>query len=166
MDVNCLNQILNQKKQRKKNKMFECRKVIKVEYAHQLYSSYTAACHETIHGHSGVIELIFDSPYNDHDGMVIDFGEISDNVKPMLMDRYDHALFMSDQFDDQYIGTLMKYNKKLRVVPGNPTAEYFAEEIFKMVSEYMLANFANYSTVTLKKVIFHETDTGYATYSE
>lgn len=143
--------------------MFECRKLIKVEYAHQLYFSYTAACRETIHGHSGVIELIFESPYNDRDGMVIDFGEISNNVKPLLMERYDHALFMPDQYDDQYIGTLMKYNKKLRVVSENPTAEYFAKEIFDTVNAYMLAN---YSTVTLRKVIFHETDTGYATYSE
>lgn len=139
-----------------------CRKIIKVEYAHQLKSSFSAACHECIHGHSGIIELILtgdDKVNNDY--MVIDFGEIGAWVKQIIMDRYDHALFMHKDMDPEYLEILSKFNKKLRIVPINPTAEYFAEEIFNIVNNALIEH---ESSVRVEEVKFHETETGYASY--
>lgn len=144
--------------------MFTCRKVIRVEYAHQLYSSYTPACQETIHGHSGIIELFFSSDILNKDNMVIDFGRISDKIKPVLMDRFDHALFIPSQCPDEYLGILDKYNKKLRITPENPTAEYFSNDIYIIVSDLLREMKIENNIVRLDKVIFHETDTGYAEY--
>lgn len=143
--------------------MFACRKVIKVEYAHQLFTSYTEACHETIHGHSGIIELFFSSDILNVDNMVIDFGKISEKIKPVLVDRFDHALFVPTQYPDEYLDILDKYNKKLRITSENPTAEYFSNDIYIVVSD-LLREMKLDNIVRLDKVIFHETDSGYAEY--
>lgn len=139
------------------------RKLIKVEYAHQLFTSYTNLCHETIHGHSGVIELIMSSENLNDDQMVMDFGELKDTVKKDIMEKYDHALFMPKQFPAEYIDMLKKYNKRLTITDVNPTCEVFAKMIFDEVKE-KLAKIA--SSVKLEYVKFHETDTGYAEYGE
>jgi 6-pyruvoyltetrahydropterin/6-carboxytetrahydropterin synthase len=140
-----------------------CSKKYKFEYAHQLYTSYTKLCHETIHGHSGVVELVFerlDHSLND-DRMVIDFGEISAYVKKHIMEKYDHALFMSNKFDKDYLDVLKKYNKRLTVTPCNPTAEYFANCIFDEVNCIL----AIYNIpVKVIEVKFWETETGCAIY--
>ena len=147
--------------------MFKCQKIFKVEYAHQLYSSYTNLCHETIHGHSGKIEIEFISDSIDHyeklnkDGMVIDFGLISDTVKQHIMDKYDHALFIPKMFPEGYINGLKLFNKRLTVTNENPTAENFAKMIFFEVDEILQKNDL---PVTVNKVVFWETDTGCATY--
>lgn len=146
--------------------MYQVRKLIGVEYGHQLFSSYTALCHETIHGHSGKIELFFSNNSKDdklnQDQMVIDFGLIADTIKKDILEKFDHALFMPVQFPIEYINMLKKYNKRLTVTPVNPTAEYFAKYIFDLV-EKKLKTLT--TAIRLLKVKFHETDTGYAEYS-
>lgn len=144
-------------------KHFSVRKKIGVEYAHQLYSSYTNLCHETIHGHSGIIELTMSSDKLNNDQMVIDFGEISNTIKKFLMEKYDHALFMPKQFPQDYLDLLRKYNKRLTVTDDNPTCERFAEMIYHEVKD-MLKDIN--PDIKLSNVRFHETSTGYADYSE
>lgn len=146
-----------------KEHLYHCTKKIKVEYAHQLYSSYTELCHETIHGHSGVIEIEFSSMALNKDNMVIDFGEISNTIKAKIMEKYDHALFMPKMFDAEYLDMLKKYNKRITITPENPTAEYFAFDIFRMADSVIQDKFPDRSVV-VKKVNFHETETGCATY--
>ena len=92
--------------------MYTVRKKIRVEYAHQLFTSYTNLCHETIHGHSGIIELFLACEGLDNDQMVIDFGKISNTIKNKIMEKYDHALFMPKSFPAEYLDTLKKYNKR------------------------------------------------------
>lgn len=144
------------------NKVF-VRKLIKVEYGHQLFTSYTDLCHETIHGHSGVIEIIMSSQKLNDDQMVMDFGELKDTVKKQLMEKYDHALFMPKQFPSEYLDMLKKYNKRLTITDVNPTCEVFAKMIFDEVKESLAKINPN---VKLEYVKFHETDTGYAEYGE
>lgn len=138
-----------------------CRKIIKVEYAHQLKSSYSAACHETIHGHSGVIEIILSSNKTNDDYMIVDFGQIGAWIKQLIMEKYDHALFMHKDMDSEYLECLKKFNKKLRLTDVNPTAEYFAEDIFNIVQRTLVENNCS---ATVDEIRFHETDTGYASY--
>jgi len=143
--------------------MHTVRKLIKVEYAHQLFTSYTSLCHETIHGHSGVIELILQSEKLNDDMMVLDFGKLADTIKKQIMEKYDHALFMPKQFPNEYLDMLKKYNKRLTITDVNPTCEIFAEDIYHFVKNQLLTINPD---IKLKKVRFHETDTGYADYEE
>lgn len=146
-------------------KMFKCQKTYKVEYAHQLFSSYTTLCHETIHGHSGKIEISFvsntDSNVLNPDGMVIDFGEISAYVKKHIMTKYDHALFMPKDMPQEYLDVLERYNERITITESNPTAENFAKWIYDEVNQILLQHNI---PVCVDKVTFWETDTGCATY--
>lgn len=139
------------------------RKLIKVEYAHQLYTSYTELCHETIHGHSGVIELVMSAEELNQDSMVMDFGQLKDTVKKQIMEKYDHALFMPSEFPSEYLNMLARYNKRLTVTDKNPTCELFARMIFEEVTEILKTVDPR---VKLEYVKFHETDTGYAEYGD
>jgi len=149
---------------------YTIRKKYKVEYSHQLFNAYSTACHETIHGHSGIVELFISSPKLDLTDMVVDFGALTPVIKTHIMDKYDHALFMPQEFNilsPEYIKMLQKYNKKLTVTSCNPTAEKFAEMIYFEVAallEGMKIRHEIPSAVELMKVRFHETDTGFAEY--
>lgn len=142
--------------------MYTVRKKISVEYAHQLFTSYTNLCHETIHGHSGIIELFMSCDKLNQDGMVIDFGEISNTIKNKIMEHYDHALFMPKMFPSEYLDMIKKYNKRLTITDSNPTCEKFAEWIYWFVDHELKQINKN---IKLEKVRFHETATGYAEYS-
>jgi len=143
--------------------MYTVRKKIRVEYAHQLFTSYTNLCHETIHGHSGIIELFLACEGLDNDQMVIDFGKISNTIKNKIMEKYDHALFMPKTFPTEYLDTLKKYNKRLTITDVNPTCEVFAKMIYDFVTNELIKID---SSVMLMKVRFHETETGYAEYTD
>ena len=144
--------------------MYTIRKTYKIEYAHQLKSAYTACCHETIHGHSGVVEVFFASDVLDENNMVIDFGYISEIIKKFIVGHYDHALWIPMSFDKEYINCLKKYNKKLFLTEENPTAEFFARGMFltivELISKIISKN--NNRNFYVKSVRFHETETGYA----
>jgi 6-pyruvoyl-tetrahydropterin synthase len=142
---------------------YTCKKTYKFEYAHQLFTSFTKLCHETIHGHSGKVEIEFkrvDGHVN-KDDMVIDFGEISAHIKSYIMDNYDHALFMPISFPSDYIEKLKMYNKRLTITQVNPTAEYFAYKIYMDVSKILKDLDLGVDVI---RVSFWETETGCATY--
>ena len=148
--------------------MFECSKTYKFEYAHQLFTSYTNLCHETIHGHSGRVRITFRNNENatlDKDNMVIDFGKISATIKESLMSKYDHALFIPKDFPKEYLDMLGKYNKRLTITDKNPTAEQFAYDIFYFVKQILQSEPNNWM-IYVAKVEFWETESGCATYQE
>lgn len=146
---------------------YKCSKTYKFEYAHQLYTSYTKLCHETIHGHSGKVEIEFqrDEEVTDDvlnkDYMVIDFGEISSIIKSHIMDKYDHALFMPAMLDKDYLKTLKKFNKRLTITTCNPTAEYFSMCIW---NECTIILKEKGIPVKITQVKFWETESGCAIY--
>ena len=142
--------------------MHVIRKTYNVEYAHQLRDAYTKECSDTIHGHSGKIEVFFVSDTLDGNDMVIDFGEISGIIKKFIMDIFDHALIVPDSFSKTYLKYLKKYNKKLLVIDRNPTAEYFAESLFWDITNLLKGSLSSNRSISLWKVRFHETETGYA----
>ena len=147
--------------------MFECSKTYKFEYAHQLFTSYTNLCHETIHGHSGKVRITFRNNANctvNKDNMVIDFGLISDRIKDTLMSKYDHALFIPRDFPKEYIEMLKKYNKRLTVTDANPTAEQFAMDICLLVGNILNTDKELAGFIYVSKVEFWETDSGCAVY--
>jgi len=146
--------------------MHVIRKIFKIEYAHQLHDAFTRCCYETIHGHSGVIEVFLSSDELDHNNMVIDFGEINKIIKKYIDDSFDHALIVPKTLDPEYIEVLKKFNKKCIVIDDNPTAEHFAESMFWDIAELLEPiKKLNRRVFSLFKVRFHETDTGYAEFS-
>jgi 6-pyruvoyltetrahydropterin/6-carboxytetrahydropterin synthase len=148
--------------------MFTIRKKFRVEMAHQLFSAFSAACHETIHGHSYVIEIVLGNSHLNRHGMVVDFGTLQ-SLKEKLMEEYDHALFMPVQFPQEYLTCLGAYNKKLRVIDTNPTAEWMAVTIFADVQKWIAAAPENDVRPSLVRVIavrVHETETGWAQFGE
>lgn len=147
--------------------MYTIRKKYTVEYAHQLKTAYSEGCWKTIHGHSGIVEVLFASDVLDENNMVIDFGHISSMIKMYLMSEYDHALIMPRTMDPEYISTLQKFNAKLFLTDENPTAEYFAKKMFLAIEALVekVIPVENERNFHLRAVRFHETDTGYAEFS-
>ena len=131
------------------------RKLFKVEMAHRLVSSYSKKC-QSIHGHSYKIEIILEGePTEVQDEMVLDFGEVKDKINK-FMDAFDHSMVVSskDVIAPDLIPIMDKLNMRYIVVPYNPTAEMMACHILKQVYELGIEN--------IRKVIVHETATGYA----
>ena len=147
--------------------MFTIRKQFKFEMAHQLKDSYSAACHENLHGHSYVLELYFSSNKTDQYGMVVDFGEVKDVIGDYV-NSWDHSLTMPVFFDKAYLDMLATYTKKMRITAYNPTAENMAkamfEEITKMINDYQMKKDGAINW-ELSKVRLHETTTGWAEYT-
>ncbi len=140
----------------KAKNFYEIRKLFKVEYSHQLSSCFSTACSDSIHGHSGKIEVIFRSEELNKDRMVIDFGEVKSLIGEYI-DSFDHALIMPNTMDEKYLSVLSAFNKKMKIVDYNPTAEAMAKDIYDTIKEKISC---------VHKVIFHETDTGWASYEE
>lgn len=136
--------------------------------AHQLKDSYSAACHENLHGHSYVLELYFNSETVDKNGMVVDFGEVKDVIGDYV-NSWDHSLTMPVFFDKAYLDMLKQYTKKMRITSYNPTAENMAKEMYreitKTLEKYQTDTYGVVSW-TLSKVRLHETTTGWAEYTE
>ncbi len=147
--------------------MHVIRKKYTIEYAHQLADAFSDCCRDTIHGHSGVIEVYLESETLEDCNMVIDFGELSSWIEDYLM-RFDHALIMPIMFSEAYIATLRENNQKLIVVDRNPTAEYMAEEIYWGITETLVSvlKHNHKRKLRLQKVRFHETETGYAEFTK
>ena len=148
--------------------MFTIRKQFKFEMAHQLKDSYSAACHENLHGHSYVLELYFNSETVDKNGMVVDFGEVKDVIGDYV-NSWDHSLTMPVFFDKEYLDMLKQYTKKMRITSYNPTAENMVKEMYreitKTLEKYQTDTYGVVSW-TLSKVRLHETTTGWAEYTE
>ena len=136
--------------------MFIIRKIFKFEMAHQLKTCYSACCRDAIHGHHYLLELFFKSEKLDESGMVIDFGEVKEKLKEYI-NSWDHAIVMPNSFDSEYIDSLKKYNKKIKIVNYNPTAENMSNDIYDTIKKIF---------PQLSKVRLHETDTGYSEYYE
>lgn len=139
--------------------MHTIRKKYRIEMAHQLTHAVTACCHETIHGHSYVVEVFIRSRSLDENNMVVDFGALT-TIRDEIM-RYDHALVMSADHDPAYLRMLKKHNKKLIVLPDNPTAEMMAMKLLVDL-RIRMASETRSRPIRIVKVRLHETDTGYA----
>jgi len=134
--------------------MFIIRKKFKFEMSHRLTSSYSKACQQ-LHGHSYILELFLKSDTLNEDSMVIDFGEIKDTLKDYIA-SWDHVLVLHSS--DELIKVL-KDTVKYKVVEYNPTAELMAKDMYDTIKY-------KFNVKNLHEIRLHETDTGYASYTE
>jgi len=143
------------------------RKTFKVEYAHQLNSSYYVGC-QNLHGHSAKIEVFLQADYLNKDEMVLDFAELKEIVGDYI-NSFDHVMIISKDASASYIEALESNNtniKHIKIVDYNPTAENMAKDIYDYVKNQLSKFESSRDRVRVAKVRFHETETGYAEYFE
>ena len=126
--------------------------------AHQLSQAYSACCSDSVHGHGYICELFLCSNVLDNTGMVIDFGEVKAKIGKYI-NSWDHCLVMPSTMPQEYLDMLKKYNKNIKIVDYNPTAENMARDMFLTIKR-------EHRELPLQKIRLHETETGWAEYSE
>ena len=143
------------------------RKEFRVESAHIVRNCTSERCSHSIHGHSAVIELFFESDQLDNAQMVMDFGLMKTSIKQFI-DSMDHCYLLCDKDKPEFKEFITKECDRYIVMPFNPSAEMLSLYIFKNVSNILeLTNLANgEQNVKLKAVRYHETITGYAECNE
>lgn len=143
------------------------RKEFRVESAHIVRNCTSERCSHSIHGHSAVIELFFESDQLDNAQMVMDFGLMKTSIKQFI-DSMDHCYLLCDKDKPEFKEFIMKECDRYIVMPFNPSAEMLSLYIFKNVSNILeLTNLANgEQNVKLKAVRYWETTTGYAECNE
>lgn len=133
--------------------MFTIRKKFKFEMSHRLVSCYSEGC-KNIHGHSYILEVFFTSNTLNKDGMVLDFGEIKNNIIDYI-NSWDHALILYK--NDNWSSYMQNSDLKYKLLDYNPTAENMCREMY---------NYIKHIYPQLSKVRLHETTTGWAEYTE
>lgn len=139
------------------------RKQFKFENAHIVRGCSSQRCRASLHGHSYIIEVLFESNFLDNGQMVYDFGLMKQNMKD-LIDSFDHATTLWDGDDKEYLNDMKKHSDRWVQLPVSPSAEQFSRVIFVMINELLkLTSMVNgEKKVQLHSVIVHETATGYA----
>ena len=139
------------------------RKQFKFENAHIVRGCSSERCRASLHGHSYIVEVLFESNFLDNGQMVYDFGLMKQNMKD-LIDAFDHAITLWDGDDAEYIADMKKHSDRWVQLPVSPSAEQFSRVIFIMINELLkLTSMINgEKQVKLNSVIVHETATGYA----
>lgn len=142
----------------------EIRKLFKVEAAQHVVRNATARrCSHSVHNHGAVVEVFLTSNKLDNAQMICDFTILKGHVKQFI-DSFDHCMAFWDKDDREYIDSMKKWNERWIELPFNPTAEmlalYFCHIINMMFESTKFQN--GEGDVYCSKVIYHETDTGYA----
>lgn len=109
------------------------------EMAHAL-DGHDGKCHN-IHGHTYGLRVTFiGTPIDElgaaKDGMVVDFSDLKTIVKKNVVDEFDHSLVLRD--NSRFLGTITpENNKRLILVPYQPTAEKILEHMVQIIQEHM-----------------------------
>jgi 6-pyruvoyltetrahydropterin/6-carboxytetrahydropterin synthase len=134
-------------------------KEFKFEMAHAL-KGYDGLC-RNIHGHSYELKVtVAGHPITDENnpklGMVMDFGDLKKIVRKTIVDKFDHALVLSNKMPETLITELKGNFERIHIFNYQPT------------SELMIVDFANRikaelpDGITLKYLLLRETVTSYA----
>lgn len=148
--------------------MYTIRKKFRFEAAHRLMTSYSQKC-QKVHGHSYVAEVFLQSEQLNEDGMVIDFGKLKNKLSEVF-DKFDHSVVLCK--DDQFAANVGDKEQEqmidfgLVLVDWNPTAENMAKYFYDKIWETMYADEELKGPAELVAVRIHETETGWAQYTE
>ena len=139
------------------------RKEFKVESAHIVRNCTSHRCSHSIHGHSAVIELIFEGNQLDNAGMLYDFGLMKGSIKEFI-DSMDHCYILCNKDDEEFKSFIKKSCDRYIEVPFNPSAECLAMYIQYWVNYIIEHTKMNNGEGEFKcvNVKYHETATGYA----
>ena len=128
-----------------------------MEMAHALHG-YDGLC-KNIHGHSYKLWVTVKGEVrneNGHmkDGMVIDFAELKEIVKPEIIDKYDHSLVLNANSPHASID--LSAFEKVFYLPYQPTSENLAIDFATIIQSKIPKR------ITLCKVVLSETATSFA----
>lgn len=133
-------------------------KVFRFEMAHALHGHGGKCAH--MHGHSYRLEVtIKGTPINDPSrpdhGMVMDFAELKAIVKEHILDRFDHALLLSERDRGAFDETNTLFGR-MEYTRFQPTCENLVLEIARVLNDCLPAG------VALRDLRLWETATSYA----
>lgn len=139
------------------------RKQFKFENAHIVRGCSSVKCRSSVHGHSYIIELLFESNFLDNGHMVYDFGLMKQNMKD-LVESFDHAITIWSEDEESYIKDMKKHSVRWVELPVSPSAEQFSRVIFILIDSLLklTSTLNGEKEVKMNSVIVHETATGYA----
>ena len=137
--------------------MIRITKEFKFEMAHALHG-YDGLC-KNIHGHSYKLWVTVKGEVrneNGHtkDGMVIDFAELKEIVKPEIIDKYDHSLVLNANSPHASID--FSAFEKVFYLPYQPTSENLVMDFATIIESKIPKR------ITLCKVVLSETATSFA----
>ena len=137
--------------------MIRITKEFKFEMAHALHG-YDGLC-KNIHGHSYKLWVTVKGEVrneNGHvkDGMVIDFAELKEIVKPEIIDKYDHSLVLNANSPHASID--LSAFEKVFYLPYQPTSENLVMDFATIIQSKMTKR------IILCKVVLSETATSFA----
>lgn len=140
------------------------RKLFKYEASHQVFDAYSRRCSHSVHGHSYVVEFLFDGNVPDAAQMVMDFGFVKKYFHPFV-DSFDHCHMLWDDKSNEHYNFFTTNNERWASMPFSSTAEMQAKMFFtygywalNKLKGMKLIN----ESVGMHSVKVHETDTGYA----
>lgn len=142
------------------------------DMAHML-AEHTGLC-KNVHGHTykmqvtvaGKNAMIQHEENNPAGGMVVDFKELKEIVKDVIVDKVDHA-FMTNKFttcpvEKEIQTALWSAGLKTYDVDYRPTAENMAIHFARIIQTAFIARQVSYQLVSLT---IWETPTSFATYN-
>ena len=137
--------------------MIRITKEFKFEMAHALHG-YDGLC-KNIHGHSYKLWVTVKGEVrneNGHvkDGMVIDFAELKEIVKPEIIDKYDHSLVLNANSPHASID--LSAFEKVFYLPYQPTSENLVMDFALKIKSKLPHD------VELTKVVLSETASSFA----
>lgn len=134
-------------------------KEFKFEMAHAL-KGYDGLC-KNIHGHSYELKVTL-SGYpiaeDNHPklGMVMDFGDLKKIVNEEIVNRFDHALVLSEKMPDALLKELKQQFERIIITRYNPTSEMMLIDFADRLKARLPEN------IKLKYMLLRETVTSYA----
>jgi 6-pyruvoyltetrahydropterin/6-carboxytetrahydropterin synthase len=137
--------------------MIRITKEFKFEMAHALHA-YDGLC-KNIHGHSYKLWVTVKGKVrneNGHvkDGMVIDFAELKEIVKPEIIDKYDHSLVLNANSPHASID--LSAFEKVFYLPYQPTSENLVMDFATIIQSKIPKR------IILCKVVLSETASSFA----
>lgn len=129
------------------------------EMAHALWN-YDGVC-KNIHGHSyKLFVTVIGAPITDQSnpklGMVIDFGDLKRIVNDEVVDKFDHAIMLSDKAPIKELLGLKQMFERYEILNYQPTCENLLIDIVGRLRNKMPEG------VKLFSVKLHETVSSYA----
>ena len=121
-------------------------KEFRFEMAHAL-NNYDGKCRH-IHGHSYLLKItVIGQPISDENspklGMVIDFGDLKTIVADNILERFDHALVLSNKA--KLSDELKREYQKVEIVDYQPTCENMILHFVEILKPLLPKNVALHS---------------------
>lgn len=136
-------------------------KQFEFEMAHML-ENHPSLC-KNLHGHSYKLFVTVEGPVvND---MVVDFKDLKEIVKNLIVDPLDHCFAFNyntqDDFEKDLIEVVKKHNKKYIAFPWRTSCENMAKWMFDVLNSAFVDRETTYRVSNIR---LYETSTSFADY--